>query len=206
MIIGKRCIAALAFALAAGAANATLISGAWQTSTDNLLTIDTATKLEWLDLSQTYGMTLQQVTALLGAGQPFSGFQLATAAQVHDLMGNAGLPFSTSNSTISTASADILEAQALTALLSDTMSSTYGSAYYGSRALLSDNGLSRMVGYYAINGTALRNDYFVTSSSAASGVWLVRQASSGVPIPEPQSLALLGMGLAVLALKRRRNV
>lgn len=204
-MISKKYIAAVVLTLATSAANASLISVGWKTGGDNLLTIDSATNLQWLDLSQTFGMTVAQVVGQLGAGQQFSGFQLATATQVHGLMGNAGLPFSTSTGTISTASADILEAHALTTLLSDTLGPAYGSNFYGSRGLLDDNGINRMIGFYVTSGTSLRNEYFGTSSKVGSGVWLVRQALPEGQIPEPTSLALLGLGLAALAFRHRNR-
>ncbi|CAN7163295.1 PEP-CTERM sorting domain-containing protein [Pseudoduganella sp. LjRoot289] len=203
-MINKKFIASISLAIAACSAHATLLSGAWNTSGDNLLTIDSATNLQWLDLSQTLGMTLPQVLDKLGAGQQFSGFQLATVSQVHELMGDAGMPYSTAQGTVSTNASAIQKAQALTALLSNTMGS-YGTSVYGSRALLNDNGTDRMVGFYVIDGSSLRNDYFNYSGSAGSGVWLVRQAGPSGQVPEPASLALLGMGLAVLAGMRRRK-
>lgn len=50
---------------------------------DRLLTQDTQTQLVWLNLSQTRGLSLDQVTA---AGWFDQGFGLATEAQVVDLM------------------------------------------------------------------------------------------------------------------------
>lgn len=50
---------------------------------DRLLTQDTQTQLMWLNLSQTHGLSLDQVSA---AGWFDQGFSLATEAQVVDLM------------------------------------------------------------------------------------------------------------------------
>jgi hypothetical protein len=50
---------------------------------DDLLTVDTQTNLVWLNLSQTRGLSLDQVTA---AGWFDQGFRMATEAQVVDLL------------------------------------------------------------------------------------------------------------------------
>ncbi|MDP9044692.1 MAG: PEP-CTERM sorting domain-containing protein [Pseudomonadota bacterium] len=55
-------------------------------------TFDTATGLQWLDLSQTSGMTFAQVSAQLGAGGAFAGYRYATAAEAQGIFMQFGLP------------------------------------------------------------------------------------------------------------------
>ena len=58
---------------------------------DGLLTRDAATGLEWLDLTATTNMSVEEVRANLQKGGQFEGFEYATADQVADLLANAGL-------------------------------------------------------------------------------------------------------------------
>lgn len=76
-----------ALALSAGTANATLISADLYASGDGLLTRDTSTALEWLDLTATVG---QSRSAVLGGSFVGQGFRYATQADVLQLWIDAG--------------------------------------------------------------------------------------------------------------------
>ena len=65
--------------------NAAIISADWQSTGDNLITQDTASGLEWLDLTVTAGMSYNEVSAQLGTGGAFDGWVYATVAQVEGL-------------------------------------------------------------------------------------------------------------------------
>lgn len=71
-------------------ANAAILSTDWQTAGDNLVTRDTTTGLEWLDLSVTSGRTYDDIAANLGAGQEFDGWRYATGAEISDLWTSFG--------------------------------------------------------------------------------------------------------------------
>ena len=63
--------------------NAEIISVDWQTAGDNLITRDTSTGLEWLDISVTRGLGVTyDVIPGLEQGQRFEGWRLATAAEL----------------------------------------------------------------------------------------------------------------------------
>jgi uncharacterized repeat protein (TIGR01451 family) len=72
---------------------AELVSISWQTGGDNLITRDTMTGLDWLDLTQTANRSYNDVSSQLGAGGQFAGFRYATQAEVTALFSKFGLPF-----------------------------------------------------------------------------------------------------------------
>lgn len=79
-----------------------LVEVDWQDAGDGLLTLDTETGLEWLDLTETTSMTVAAVTAKFGSGDDFDGFRYATATEVGDFYTNAGLSgFATAANTVS---------------------------------------------------------------------------------------------------------
>jgi len=53
-------------------------------------TVDTGTGLEWLDLTETQGLSYNQVLAQTGAGGLFAGYRFAEAYEVETLFDNAG--------------------------------------------------------------------------------------------------------------------
>ncbi len=199
----RKSIVALGLVLASGASQAALVSVDWMAAGDGLLTRDTASNLEWLDLTQTYNQTVAAVLPQTALGGTFAGFRLGLVEEVHDLMVAAGLPVSTTTGTISTSAIDLAAANGLTALLGETVGAHFGSAYVGSRGHLNDGGSDRVVGFYTIGGSSLFNDYFSGSPTwPGAGVWLVRDAND---VPEPASLALLGLGMAGLVASRRKQ-
>lgn len=81
-IIGTTCICLTAISLNVSAA---LVNADWKNAGDNLITRDTASGLEWLDLTQTVDLSYDSVTGLLGTGAMFSGFRYASNAEVVQL-------------------------------------------------------------------------------------------------------------------------
>lgn len=183
--------------------NASLISTDWLNANDGLITTDTASGLDWLDLSETYGMRLADASALFGT--TFAGFRFATHTEVLGFMGHAGLPTPASpfNNTVSNGNAAHIAAQQLmTSLVGETVGAGFGSTYFGSRGLVSE--LSALVGSYLINGTTLHVDNPCCNDGwAGAGVWLVR-ANRYVAAPEPTTVALLGLSVAGLGFSRRK--
>ena len=54
------------------------------------ITRDTDTGLDWLDVTETRGLSYNQVTAQFGAGGDYEGFRYATAAELDQLLLNFG--------------------------------------------------------------------------------------------------------------------
>ena len=65
--------------------NAAIISTHWRFSGDNLITQDTVSGLEWLDLTVTDGLSYYDVLALMGDGGSLQGWRYATRAEVGSL-------------------------------------------------------------------------------------------------------------------------
>lgn len=80
--------AALLFLALASPASAALISVDWQAAGDGLMVRDTNTQLEWLNLTQTTGLSYVAVSSQFGAGGGFEGLRYATNAEVITLFGD----------------------------------------------------------------------------------------------------------------------
>ena len=72
-------------------ANAVLIERDWQTPGDALLTYDTVTGKEWLDVPATSDLSYNQVAALMAPGAIYESFAFATEQQVLSFFHSAGL-------------------------------------------------------------------------------------------------------------------
>lgn len=84
VIMFKKALLVSALSLGfSGFAQAELVQGDWLTDGDGLSTLDTRTGKEWLNLSQTVGMSLSEVTAALEG--ELSGWELAGVDDVMEL-------------------------------------------------------------------------------------------------------------------------
>jgi len=75
--------------LACGVAHATLVEQDLLVAGDGLVTLDTATGLEWLDLTATLGLSVDKVLADSG-GWVDRGFEYASFSQIGQLLHDAG--------------------------------------------------------------------------------------------------------------------
>lgn len=75
----KQCVSAIVLSTSALAANAIIIDNG------NSLT-DTDTGLEWLDVTQTVGMSYAFVSGQFGSGQAFDGWRYATGDEFNNLL------------------------------------------------------------------------------------------------------------------------
>ena len=64
------------------ASHAELVSTDWKTTGDELATLDTETGIEWLDLSETHELSIDNVVSMTSAGGKFEGWRLPTQAEV----------------------------------------------------------------------------------------------------------------------------
>jgi hypothetical protein len=158
--------------------------------------IDTATNLEWLDLTQTQGMTLNAVQS--SALVQTDGWVWATTAQVTTLFTNAG--FLTTNNTNNPANdpaaALLLNALGCTQFCGTVNATGRGFADNGapwfSRPNYHTSGLGAGAVVISLQTTNL------DLADSTSGHFLVRA------IPEPGTALLVSTGLLMFGARRRR--
>jgi hypothetical protein len=196
--------------LAAGLAQATLVKKDLLTAGDGLITLDTATNLEWLDLTATQDLSVDQV--LGGAGGWTSlGFQYASFGQVGNLLNDAGYLGSTSDYGSMRLVADNTSANAFLADFGATFAPNitvgFMAEYPCGRTIGSS---TTCTDYVQINANGAANmgyaipdsGAFPTSSGRPDiGSFLVRA------VPEPSSYAfwLAGLGLLATVVRRKRQ-
>jgi hypothetical protein len=83
----KTTFIAVALLLSVTSTQAALVETDWNNTGDGLATLDTDTGIEWLDLTQTDGMSINQAEGLTSS--TFSGWRLPTRAEVTQMMVNA---------------------------------------------------------------------------------------------------------------------
>lgn len=182
-------------------AQASLISTDWNTSGDNLLTLDDATGLEWLDWSHTQNRSYADVSSKFGIGDEFEGFRYATFDELIGLYTNVGFIIPT----LSDAS-NIPLAQDYTSLFGITFGSN-PPENGGVEAWYDHSTASGQHWVTAINHSdgLVQPEWFQDNDSSTYsyvGSALVR---SSTVIPEPTSIALLGLGLAGIGFSRKKK-
>ncbi len=202
----KWCIAALAvLALSTSIASGAVISRDWKTPGDGLLTYDTVSGREWLDLSETQltlfpGETRNDrylaVVAETGAGGLFDGFWPASKEDVFGLAASAGIDTSASRRGANNEAAGVLAE-----LASLTKESQRGRWTSGLVHDLDRNRTVVLIGFNnqdrEFSGVIERNVI-----GMSHGVWMYRT----VPEPPAIVLALLLSSLGLLAAWRRVRV
>jgi hypothetical protein len=73
-------------------ANAAFLEQDWKTAGDKLITLDTSTGLEWLDVTESTNYSFNYVSSQFGVGGDFEGFRYATTSEVKAFITHAGWP------------------------------------------------------------------------------------------------------------------
>ena len=219
--MGIKSIALAASALALSTSvNAAVISVDWQSAGDNLITRDTTSGLDWLDLTETTYMDYQTVFADQVAGGQFNGWRYATVDEVTTLLlSNFGIDLYDGNTTTGPLPAGLALA---TSYLGNT-TSVFGSQYTGVSGITSqvhptNDSYHLVIGadYNSDTSTFFRridpdlNTYFQNDRNVAASVghWLVA-ATPWEPVstvPVPAAVWLFGSGLLALIGVARRKV
>jgi hypothetical protein len=188
--------------LAGGAAHAALVKQDLLTVGDGLVTLDTTTHLEWLNLTATQDLSVDQVLGGTG-GWVNIGFQYASYSQVGQLLNDAGYLGSTSDYSTMRLVADNLSANAF---LSDFGSTSPLNFTFG---FMSPYPCGRIIGtatsctdYVEINANGAESQGYAIPDSGAFGTdtgrayvgsFLIRS------VPEPETYATMIAGLGLLA-------
>lgn len=186
---------------------------------DNKTTLDQSTGLEWLTLSETRGMSINQVLGQLDASGRFNGWRLPTGEEVEALLSSI-IPLSFNNiapdamTVISPAPADYVNAWISWMGGASPAPNFYSYGLYlqntptGEKTLMS--GAMKSGTAYQIYDDYLGN-YTATYSHIYYSVFLVRDTVASSPeetsdVPAPFSMMIFGFGAMLLAgWKRRRS-
>jgi len=183
--------------------SAEIISVDWQTTGDNLITYDTTSGLNWLDLTETNNLSYEYVSEQFGSGDQFDGFRYATPEEVINLWANFGIDLS-SGATWQLEGYIDLSVPDASYILGDTMNE-YDSTYYGAQGItFSDDafvGLAspvlgayistqdNLTQYITVDNIARRDIHY---SSIQTGSYLVSI------VPVPSAIWLFSAGLISL--------
>lgn len=183
-------------------------------------TSDTLSGLDWLDLTITRGQSYDDVTGQMGAGQAYEGWRYASRDEVREFWADAGGlgPF-TGNASGATNWVGQLQA-----LWGKTYPFTYavnGNTVQGTIAMTGDASLACAtcnLTVYLLDNIDLSdssigdfaeaeqlNEAYRWQGQIPIGHALVRATTPVLAVPEPATLALLGIGVAGLVISRRER-
>lgn len=187
--------------LCCSGAHASLIEVDLFDAGDKLITRDTDTGLDWLDLTETTGISYDDMLLELGVGGMYEGFRYATTADVDGLQQAArlseGLFFTASNIT----RLRVVSLIDMVGVTNFDASTGYEYAYgitsdpFEPTSSIDDRiarGFSLTAGVSAFQGVIGDN---VSSSTASS--WLIRDTPTAVPLPGAVYLFMSGIAMFV---------
>lgn len=203
---GASCI--FTAAMLSHSVHAALIDADWMDLNDNLLTTDTVSHLSWLDLTETAGMSRNDVLAATSAGGKFHGFRYATADEVIDLWSQYGITLITATRV----TADSLDDNIITA--AQQLGNVYGlkivNSDYGTLGLIDVDSntpatTSGWAGAFRQSGQTFYEGPTINQlGNMESEAWLGSYLVTTVPVPPAFWLFASGL-LGLTGVARQRN-
>jgi hypothetical protein len=202
-VMFKKSLAIVALAIQSVSLHAAIITSDLNASGDALITKDTVSGLEWLDLTVTSGLTYDAVFAELGVGGDYEGWAFASESQLNSLwsaFGDAG-PY-TGQSTIHNQAFD--NGLLTTWGILNTQSTASQSFFLWDNVPSSGTHSRGRVLDYVYSGylDAIFTSVGAQDDSVSAGTWtgsaLVRDINaptSSAVVPEPATLTIFGLGL-----------
>jgi len=189
---------------------AAIVSLDWKTTGDNLITRDTVSGLNWLDLTETNNMSYDYIIGQLGIGGQFAGYRYATNSEVVGLWSNFGVDLS-ANQPVSASEPDP-KVMSAALVLGNIMNEKNSYFPAGAIGVTSEYDYTRSGTHYRMGAINTPSDtiYYLSGKSLQFdntagvdiGSYLV--ATSAVPIPS--ALWLFGSGLiGLIGLARRKT-
>lgn len=199
---GLVCLTLLVLFLSSSALPAGLLEADHPVFGPKSLTIDTGSRLAWLDLSSSVNYSYLQAESALQPGGLFAGFRHATTEEVFGLYQHAGI-FALGNYPENNAAI-----QSLIGLLGPTSFDAGRPEANGISATPSptDGRYVPMLNFYFQGGVPLYQaslqglTYGETTADSGVGNWLV------MVVPEPSSAAVFALGMALMGVRRRKGV
>ena len=186
---------------------AQIVSADWKTAGDNLITRDTTSGLDWLDLTETTSMGYVNVLA----DSTFAGWRSASVTEVATLWSHFGTGVDLSSPSTTQAVGFI---DPNVTIAAGFLGNTYAvlAGYTGSKGNTANTGVNAgfqvtMSAYITPTGNTVyeRADFGPAGQSAGTiGTYLVQTS----PVPVPAAVWLLGSGLLGMIgiAKRRREI